>query len=126
VLVDPESPTPSRILGFFTLTACEAIATELPSNLAKRLPRNIPAVLLGRLAVDQTLQGQGYGKALLIDAIRKVAQTAAHIGIVGLFVDAKDEPAATYYRKFGFVSLPSNPWRLFLPLDSLQQIASES
>jgi GNAT superfamily N-acetyltransferase len=126
VLVDPNSSSPSRILGFFTLTACEAIAGDLPPKLAKRLPRTIPAVLLGRLAVNKTHQSQGYGKSLLIEAIRKVAQTATHIGVVGLFVDAKDEPAAAFYQKFGFVSLPSNPLRLFLPLDTLQKAAEES
>ncbi len=122
VLVDSTDATPERILGFFTLSACEGLASELPDTLAKRLPRRIPAVLLGRLAVDRGVQGQGYGGALLIEAIRRVALTSSQIGIAGLFVDAQDATARAFYEKFGFAALPSDPQRLFLPLATLLQI----
>ena len=79
----------------------------------------LPAVLLGRLVVDRQHQGRGYGAALLFEAIRRVAATSQEIGIAGLFVDAKDDAAAAFYRKFGFVPLPSDPHRLFLPLETL-------
>ena len=49
------------------------------------------AVQLGRLAVDRRFQGRGYGGALLVEAIRRVAATATQIGIAGLFVDARDD-----------------------------------
>lgn len=78
------------------------------------------------MAVDQQFQGRGYGGALLVAAIRRVAATATQIGIAGLFVDAKDDQAAAFYRKFGFVPLPSNPHRLFLPLSTLLSVASAS
>jgi GNAT superfamily N-acetyltransferase len=107
VLVEPDSAAPTRVIGFFALSACEGIASDLPPSLAKRLPRNLPTVLLGRLAVDRNFQGQGYGSALLVEAIRRVAATASQIGIAGLFVDAKDEGASAFYQKFGFVPLPS-------------------
>jgi GNAT superfamily N-acetyltransferase len=121
-LVDPNSETPTNILGFFTLSACEAFAADLPAALANRLPRVIPAVLLGRLAIDRTVQGQGYGSALLVEAIRRVAATSTQVGVAGLFVDAKDDNAAAFYRKYGFVPLPANPRRLFLPLSTLLDI----
>jgi GNAT superfamily N-acetyltransferase len=124
VLVDPESAAPTRIIGYFTLSACEGIASDLPASLARRLPRNLPAVLLGRLAVDRQFQRRGYGGALLVEAIRRVALTATQIGIAGLFVDAKDDQAAAFYRKFGFVPLPSNACRLFLPLSTLLNVAA--
>jgi GNAT superfamily N-acetyltransferase len=124
VLVDIESENPTRILGYFALSACEGIAPELPAKLTKRLPHAVPAVLLGRLAVDRAFQGKGYGGALLVEAIRRVAGTTSQIGIAGLFVDAKDDGAAAFYRKFGFVPLRSNPHRLFLPLDTLLRLAS--
>lgn len=126
VLVEPESAAPNRVIGFFTLSACEGISSDLPESLARRLPRNVPAVLLGRLAVDRRFQGRGYGGALLVEAICRVAATATQIGIAGLFVDAKDDRAAAFYRTFGFVPLPSNPRRLFLPLNTLLSIASAS
>ncbi len=122
VLVDPESETPKGILGYFTLSACESVTAHLPATLARRLPHTIPAVLLGRLAVDRNLQGQGYGSVLLVEAIRRVAATSAQLGVAGLFVDAKDDSAVAFYRKHGFVPLPANPYRLFLPLKTLLQI----
>ena len=124
MLVDENSATPGRILGFYTLSACEAHTDALPPDLAKRLSRTIPAVLLGRLAVDGIAHGQGYGGALLVDAIRRTAATSAQIGVAGLFVDAKDDGAAAFYRKYGFAALPSNPLRLFLPLKTLLQLAN--
>jgi GNAT superfamily N-acetyltransferase len=89
VLVDPDSESRTRILGFFTLSACEGVSADLPSPLAKRFPRSLPAVLLGRLAVDREFQGRGFGGALLIEAICRVAALSTQIGIAGLFVDAK-------------------------------------
>ena len=112
VLVEPESAAPNRVIGFSTLSACEGIASDLPPALARRLPRHLSAVLLGRLAVDRQFQGRGYGGALLVEAIRRVAATATQIRIAGLLVDAKDEHAAAFYRNFGFVPLPSNARRL--------------
>lgn len=123
VLVDPQSAEPTRILGYFTLSACEGLTESLPPKLAKRLPRRIPGVLLGRLAMDQTLRSRGYGGALLVEAVRRVVATAEHIGIAGMFVDAKDDHAVAFYRKFGFVPLSSNSHRLFLPLDTLLEVA---
>ena len=123
VLVDSDSPTPRRIIGYFALSACEAVTAVLPANLAKRLPRTIPAVLLWRPAVHRAFHGHGYGSVLLVEAVRRVATTSSLIGIAGLFVDAKDDAAAAFYRRFGFVPLRDNPHRLFLPLDTLVQIA---
>jgi GNAT superfamily N-acetyltransferase len=123
VLVDANAPAPADILGFYSLAACEAQTADLPAALGKRLPRTIPAVLLGRLAVDRSVQGQGLGAVLLVDAIRRVVAVASQVGIAGLFVDAKDDSAAAFYQKFGFAPLPSNPHRLFLPLKTLTQIA---
>lgn len=122
VLADPAASSPGRILGYFTLSACEGLAAQLPDTLAKRLPRHIPAVLLGRLAVDREFQGQGYGGSLLVEAIRRVAATSSQIGIAGLFVDAKDAQAISFYQKYGFTALASDEQRLFLPLATLLQI----
>lgn len=124
VLVDNDTKATIAILGYFSLTACEARSVELPPPLAKKLPRTIPAVLLGRLAVDMSAQGKGIGGALLVEAIRLVVATSQKVGVAGLFVDAKDDNAASFYQRFGFSPLPDNPLRLFLPLQSLVQLDS--
>ena len=110
---------PSRILGFYALTACEVLTEELPPDLAKKLPRKIPGIRLGRLAVDRSVQGQGLGELLLVDVIARARYVLEHVGVHALFVDAKDESAAAFYRKYGFRPLPSDPLRLVLPLAGL-------
>jgi ribosomal protein S18 acetylase RimI-like enzyme len=87
--------------------------------LASRLPRTVPAVRLGRLAVDISVQGQGLGEHLLIDAMRRTREVLRHIGVNVLLVDAKDEKAAAFYRKYGFRAFPGNPLQLVIPLANL-------
>ena len=111
---------PSRILGFYALTACEVLTAELPPDLARKLPRKIPGIRLGRLAVDRSIQGQGLGELLLVDAIERAKRVLQHVGVHALFVDAKDEQAAAFYRKYCFRPLPSDPLRLVLPLAGLR------
>ena len=109
----------ARILGFYALTACEILSEELPEDLATKLPRKIPGIRLGRLAVDRSVQGQGLGELLLMDAIARTKSVLQHVGVHALFVDAKDERAASFYMKYGFRPLPSDPLRLVLPLSGL-------
>jgi GNAT superfamily N-acetyltransferase len=113
------------VFGFFTLAATEGFAGDLPSAITKRLPSRIPAVILARLAVDVRHQRRGYGAALLAEAFLRVASASNQLGIAGLFVDAKDEQAAAYYRKFGFVPFVSNSRRLFLPLASIRSFLAD-
>ena len=119
VMVEADSQAPKPILGFFSLSAFEVTGAVLPPAVAKKLPREIPAARLGRLAVAKAMQGQKIGTVLLYAALKKVAQTAESIGIVALFVDAKDADAARFYEKFRFVPLPEQPLTLFLPLKTL-------
>lgn len=117
VAVSDEEPT--RILGYYALTVCEIFTEELPEDLARKLPRKTPGVRLGRLAVDRSMQGQGLGEHLLMDAIERSRRVLEHVGVHALFVDAKDERAAAFYRKYGFRPLPDDPLRLVLPIAGL-------
>lgn len=105
-----------RLAGFFSLSAGSVNCAELPVALARKLPRYpVPVALLGRLAVDRDFQGMGLGSILLADACRKVVQACAVLAVAGIIVDAKDEPAALFYRHFGFLPLAGNVHRLLLP-----------
>ena len=110
---------PARILGYYALTACEIRSDEMPENLARKLPRKVPGIRLGRLAVDCTVQGQGLGEHLLMDAIERSRRVLEHVGVHALFVDAKDERAAAFYRKYGFRAFPGDSLRLALPVAAL-------
>ena len=105
-----------RIVGYYTLASASVFIGDLPRELAKKLPRypSVPAVRMGRLAVDQAFKGQGLGAALLADALMRVVRS--EIAAYALIVDAKDERAAGFYRHHGFLETTTKPLTLFLPL----------
>ena len=105
-----------RVAGYFTLASASMLLAELPASVAKKLPRYplVPAVRMGRLAVDREYRGRGLGGALLADALDRA--TRAEIAAFALLVDAKDDAAAAFYRHHGFVALPNAGMTLFLPL----------
>jgi predicted GNAT family N-acyltransferase len=116
---------PSRqVLGYYTLSASLVNANELPEATAKKLPRypQLPVTLLGRLAVDQSMKGQGMGQFLLMDALRRSLQAATHIAAMAVLVDAKDEAAEAFYRHFSFICLQEQPRRLFLPMKTVADL----
>ncbi len=115
VLVEPPSPA---VLGYYTLSASVLSVEELPPEQAKKLPRypQLPAVLLGRLAVAQSHKGKGLGELLLMDALHRSLAGAAEIAAMAVIVDAKDAAAAAFYKHFGFIELQAHPMRLFLPM----------
>ncbi|MFM9970312.1 MAG: GNAT family N-acetyltransferase [Burkholderiales bacterium] len=103
------------ICGYFALTLTELENRNLPAAWQKKLPRRIPGVRLARLAVDQKFQRKGLAELLIVDALARARRIYLEAGGIGLFVDAIDERAAAYYRKFGFLGTPDNPLLLFLP-----------
>ena len=106
---------PDHICGYYALTLTELENRHLPAAWRKKLPRRIPGVRLGRLAVDKQYQDKGLGELLLVDVLTRMQRIHTEAGGIGLFVDAIDERAAGYYRRFGFDASPDNPLLLFLP-----------
>ena len=111
-----------RIAGYYTLASASLLLAELPASTGKKLPRypTVPAVRMGRLAVDQGFKGQGLGGALLADALGRAARS--EVAAYALMVDAKDDAAANFYRHHGFIALPDSPRTLFLPLATAQAV----
>ena len=122
VLVEETGSTPKPVLGFFTLSLCQVLADEVPAKWAKRLPRHIPAIRLGRLAVARARQREGLGKVLLVEAIYKVSAVASAAGGIGLFVDAKHQAAADFYARFGFEPTPTGRLTLFMPMATARRL----
>jgi len=118
VLVDDNILT--EILGFFTLVSCEIFVDKLPRKYAKKYPSRAPAAKLARLAVAKDRQRQGLGTHMMVNAVERVIRVSQDLGIIGFFVDAKDNKARAYYEQFGFIQLPDNPLELFLPLATLR------
>ena len=112
-----------QVVGYYAISTHMVNYEALPQELAKGLPRiDLPVLLLGRLAVDRTVQGQGLGRELLIDALRRVQHVAEQAGVRGVEVDALDDAARSFYLKFDFMELLDNPHHLFLSLHVIRKL----
>ncbi|MFN7936924.1 MAG: GNAT family N-acetyltransferase [Bryobacteraceae bacterium] len=111
-----------QLAGFYTIAAASIPFVDLPTEITKRLPRYpaLPAVRIGRLAVDERFRGRGLAGALLADALRRVL--LAPPAVYALVVDAKDDEAVAFYRHHGFESFISQPRSLLLPVETAAKI----
>jgi GNAT superfamily N-acetyltransferase len=115
------------VFGYYSLSTHRVVHDTLPGDESKGLPRlDIPVVLLGRLAVDQKVQGQGLGAVLLIDTLRRSAHISEEIGIRAVEVDAINESARRFYLKFGFRPLLDDPNHLFMPMHEIRKLGLSS
>lgn len=96
-----------RIAGYFSLTVGQVDTLEVPERIRKGMGQYpIPVVILARLAVDRSYQGQGIGIGMLQDAIRRTLVIAEQAGIRTLLTHPIDEQAAQFYGRFGFIASP--------------------
>ncbi|MBA4063905.1 MAG: N-acetyltransferase [Isosphaera sp.] len=113
-----------KVLGYYTLASSAIEFDTLPADLTKKLPNHpVPAILLARLALDQSVRGQGMGGKLLRDCFERCLLLADQIGIHSLVVDAIDDEAARFYEHYGFTRFPDQPGKLFIPLAVVRQAA---
>jgi ribosomal protein S18 acetylase RimI-like enzyme len=111
-----------QVAAYYTIAAASIPLVELPPEEAKRLPRypTLPAVRIGRLAVDKRFQGRGLGGALLVDATRRTLQAAP--AVYTLVVDAKNDTAVAFYQRYLFRPVVGRARSLFLPLATAQKV----
>ena len=109
-----------QVIGYYSLSAGGLDATDLPEEFRSRLPRYpVPVVLLGRLAVAKSHQGKGLSAILIADALQRIVQASRVMAVFAVIVDALNDRVAEFYQQFGFIPLPSQPLKLFLPMDSV-------
>ena len=120
VLVAADALPPKAVLGFFTLSSIMVEAREWP-DVPKGLPKqDIPAVLLGRLAVARSAHQKGLGSMLIATARQIARESILRTGGLGLVVDAADEAVIGFYSRFGFRQVTPGSLRMFLPAASLE------
>jgi len=105
-----------QVLAYYALAAGAVSHQESPGAIRRNMPDPVPVMVLARLAVDQRLQGQQVGGALLKDALQRAVSVAQNIGVRALLVHALSERARQFYAHYGFVPSPANPMTLMLPL----------
>lgn len=114
----------SLIKGYYTLSNSSIPTEIIPSELRKKLPgsyESIPSTLLGRLAIDMKFQGQGIGKLILIDALKRSFEISKTIGSFAVIVNPIDRDAEKFYAKYGFIRLPDSG-KMFLPMKTIEQL----
>jgi GNAT superfamily N-acetyltransferase len=120
-------PDEKKVRGYYTLASGAVAFENLPQPATRKLPRHpLPVVLLARLAVDQSAQGKGLGKLLLMDAFSRCLALAQQLGVHAVEVDAIDDEAVAFYQKYGFVSLLDNPRHLYLAMATIEDAFGEN
>jgi GNAT superfamily N-acetyltransferase len=113
-----------RVLGYYTLAGGQFERDNLPPKAAKKLPKYpVPVVVLGRLAVDRSVQGKKLGDMLLKDALHRALNVSEQIGCYAVLVRALHAKAAEFYAKFGFVPFVSDPLQMYLPVATIRSAA---
>jgi ribosomal protein S18 acetylase RimI-like enzyme len=120
------TPDSKTIAGYYTLSQYAIEVSELPLELVQQLhlPKydKLPATLLGRLARSKEFKGSGLGELLLMGALKRMLEHSTNIASVAVVVDAIDENARAFYRRYGFTDIPGHPNRLFMPMKTVAQL----
>jgi GNAT superfamily N-acetyltransferase len=114
-----------RVVGYYALAAGAVAHAEAPGRVRRNMPDPVPVMVIGRLAVDQTTQGQALGPALLRDAVLRTVQAAEIAGIRAILVHAISERAKRFYEKWGFIVSPVEPMTLMITLAEARQAMQE-
>lgn len=103
-----------QIAGYYTLSSGAVEPSQAPGAVRRDMPDPVPAILMGRLAIDMKHQGQGLRANLLHDAISRCAAVAQNAGVRVLFVHALSESARQFYLRYDFIESPHDPMTLML------------
>lgn len=111
----------NEVVGYYCLAAGSVIRAELPkASLRRNAPDQLPVIVLGRLAVDLKFASRGFGKGLLKDGLLRCLNVSEAVGARAVLVHAIDGDACGFYRKFGFLPSPTNPFTLVIPLETVK------
>jgi predicted N-acetyltransferase YhbS len=103
-------------VGYYCLASGALALSDAPAGIKRNMPDPLPMAILGRLAVDHTLQGHGMGAALLRDAVERTQAAAAILGIRGLLVHALSDEAKAFYEYHWFVASAARPMTMLISL----------
>ena len=113
--------TGNRVVGYYALAVGAVAHADAPGRVRRNMPDPVPVMIIGRLAIDQTMQGQSIGPALLRDAVLRTMQAAEIAGIRAILVHAISDRAKRFYEKWGCVSSPVDPMTLMITVAEAQK-----
>lgn len=115
----------TSVIGYYALMGHVLVRDSLPRALGSGSPREIPAILIARLALDKNSHGQGLGGALLADALERALLSANNVGARFVVVDALHEKAVTFYEHHGFRRIPET-FRLVQKVSAIEKALLEA
>lgn len=121
MLVDSDT----RVAGYYTLSSARLELGDLSEPLAAKFPKydeGIPAILIGRLAVDADYLGKGWGARLLVNALKTALASTKQVAAAFVIVRAIDDDACRFYERFGFLPMPGDTRRHFLPMATIAKL----
>ena len=113
------------VIGYYSLSAGAISHEEVPKSMRRNMPKPLPILLLGRLAIDRRYHNKGIGQALLRDAMLRAVVIAREAGIFAILVHVISEQAKQFYLSRGFVISPLKPMTLMMTLETVRKILTE-
>jgi GNAT superfamily N-acetyltransferase len=98
-----------QVLAYYSLATASIERQAAARKFRHGAPNPIPAILLGKLAVNKEDAGQGIGSGLLKDAFLRSYQVSELVGARIILLDALDDEAKKFYINRGFRQSPLNP-----------------
>lgn len=95
-----------KVIAYYCLAAGAVSNADAPGRVRHNMPDPIPVMVIGRLAVDRSKQGKGFGRVLVRDAVLRTLQAAEIAGIRAILVHAISEQARQFYESCGFTPSP--------------------
>jgi len=114
-----------RVVGYYSLAAASIMHSQATGKAKRNMPDPVPAVLIGRLALDKAWQGSGHGISLLQDAVLRIVGAAETVGVRAILVHAISEDAKVFYQRFGFRASPVEPMTLMMTVEEAQRMIGQ-
>ena len=111
----------ARVVGYYSLAAASVLHEASTGKVRRNMPDPVPAVLIGRLAVDAAWLGHGIGADLLRDAVLRIVAAAETVGVRAILVHAISPEAKTFYQRHGFRPSPLEPMTLMVTIEEARR-----
>ncbi len=110
----------NQVIGYYALASGSVERMATPKSISRNMPEPIPVMVMGRLAIDTRMQGQGLGSALLKGALLRTLSVSKNVGIRAILVHAISENARRFYLSYGFLVSPIDTMTLMLPVRHIE------
>jgi GNAT superfamily N-acetyltransferase len=111
-----------RVIGYYAIATGAVTHQQAPGKVRRSMPEPVPAMVLGRLAVDKRHRGRGIGVGLLRDAVLRTIQAAGIAGIRAILVHATSDDAKRFYERNGFSPSPVDPMTLMITVADAERL----